>query len=217
MENKIVEAKKEESKLRDLLDEMIELSQGRSDYALRHFVVGQHDLPARQRQQVLVELQGLMFELANITDEIRLTEIDIEIIEAERRSMDNGKMNYLQSLEFEKLGIEIGKKKRSIEQQNILLAGRLQECETLYAILQEIPKADKNALEAQEEEYWYRRLNRQFLLGQRDVGGNLNALLETLTEPGKEKPLIEGIESGAVLLAIGLTREETKKLNGGNK
>jgi hypothetical protein len=205
-----IELKTRQENLRSLLDEMQELSQARSNFALRHFVVGQHDLPGRQRQQVIVELQGMMFELANQADEIRLAELDIEELKA---SLVGGGDNRINA---DRIKIKIAQKERQIEQINIRLTGQLRECDTLYAMLQELPKYTKEQFEAEEEAYWGVRLPRQFALSQRDVGGNLTAILEMLTEPGKAKPSVS-ITVDNLVAIMGLSEESTKKLTGGKQ
>ncbi len=201
-----IELKTRQENLRSLLDEMQELSQSRSNYALRHFVVGQHDLPGRQRQQVIVELQGMMFELANQADELRLAELDIEELQAGLESKTG--------IDAERIKIKIGQKERQIEQINIRLTGQLRECDTLYAMLQELPKYTKEQFEAEEPAYWGVRLPRQFALSQRDVGGNLTAILEMFTEPGKEKPSV-ALSLDNLVALMGLSEESIKQLTGG--
>ena len=203
-----IELKTRQEKLRSLLDEMQELSQGRSDFALRHFVVGQHDLPGRQRQQVIVELQGMMFELANQADDLRLAELDIEDLQLKLKKESGTKA--------ERLKIRIGQKERQIEQINIRLTGQLRECDTLYAMLQMMPNYTKEQLEAEEEAYWSRRLSRQYNLSQRDVGGNLTAILEMLTEPGKEKPKA-ALSVDQLVALMGLAEGSIIKIGGGEK
>jgi hypothetical protein len=205
---KSIELKNRQENLRSLLDEMQELSQGRSNFALRHFVVGQHDLPGRQRQQVIVELQGMMFELANQADEIKLAELEIRELQVALLNSKNT------DIDIERLKIKITQKERQIEQINIRLTGQLRECDTLYVMLQELPKYTKEQFEAEEPAYWSRRLPRQFTLSQRDVGGNLTAILEMLTEPGKEKPSV-AITLNNLVALLGLSEESVKHLTGG--
>ncbi len=193
-----------QSQLRELIGEMHELSQPRSNFALRHFVVGQHDMPARQRQQAVLELQGFLFDLANQADEIKLIELDL----AEMRD----KLSEMTGNNLTRLQIEIGKKERSIEQISIHITGRLRECDTLYAMLQEMPKFNAEQLEAEEETYWANRLSRQYFLAQRDAGGNLTAILQMLTEPGQKRPELAG-NFISTANALGLTENAIKKLS----
>lgn len=197
MSDIIIEIDQRENQLRELLDEMRELAQPRSNFALRHFVVAAHDTPARQRQQVLLELQGMLFELADRKDEINLLELDIE------------ELNELISKETDersamRLIIQRNGKQRKIESLTMLLDGRLRECDTLYGMLNEIPKVSNAELEAQEPDYWQKRLTRQYAVGARDVGGNLQSIIGMLTEVGKPRPEIEA-DGGAVLGVIGLS------------
>lgn len=203
MSDIIIEIDQRENKLRDLLDEMRELAQPRSNFALRHFVVATHDTPARQRQQVLLELQGLMFELADRKDEINLLELDIEELN-ELISKETDERNAM------RLIIQRNAKMRKIESLTMLLDGRLRECDTLYGMLSEIPKVTNAELEAQEPDYWQKRLTRQYAVGSRDVGGNLQSIIGMLTEVGKPRPEIEA-DGGAVLGVIGLS--DTRQLH----
>jgi hypothetical protein len=169
-----------QKQIEGLLGEMRELGQPRSDYALAHFVVGQHDLPGAQRKQVLDELQAMMFALADVNDEKKTAEIDL----AEILELHDEKHGY----EWQREEIKIGGLRRKILSLELHLEGRLRECETLLAMLDRIPKYTREQYEAEEPEHWARRLTRQFVLHQRGDFGNLDALLQMETEPGKAKP-----------------------------
>lgn len=184
-----------QAKLQTLLDEMEELSQGRSNFALRHFVVGQHDLPGRQRQQVILELQSLMFEMADTADSMRLLEIDIDELQDQLGSAEGRSKT--------KVEIQIGQKSRQVQALRLLLVGRMKECDTLFELLSVIPKVSADQLEAEEAEYWKARLARQFYVSQRDVGGNLNAILQMATVPGRSRPVLPA-EINEVAGVIGL-------------
>jgi hypothetical protein len=203
MSDIIVQIDERTNKLQSLLNEMRELAQPRSNFALRHFVVAQHDTPARQRQQVLLELQGLMFELADRKDEIVLLELDIEELNERLEAETNPRQQT-------RLLIEQAGKRRRVESLQMLLDGRLRECDTLYAMLDEIPKVDNAELERQEADYWSKRLTRQYMIGQRDVGGNLNSMMGILTELGKPRPELAGEDHAFGL--IGLSEDAVKRL-----
>lgn len=125
----------------------------------------------------------MMFELANTKDSIELANLDIDDL--------NEELKTAKGTNLERVKINIGKKHREIENLKINLAGRMRECDTLYAMLKEIPKVSLEELEKEEEEYWSKRLSRQYFLSQRDSGGNLSSILGMLTEPGKPRPEIE--------------------------
>jgi hypothetical protein len=203
MENEITTRRKQ---LHELIDEMKALSQPRSNFALKHFVVGQHDLPARQRQQVILELQSMMFELANQYDEICLARLDIEEFEEALEKAEGRSRQRIQ--------IQIDQKRRFIDGVEIGLTGRLRECDYLYAMLQHMPKVTAEQLEAEEDSYWAMRLSRQFLLAGRDPGGNLTAVLQMLTQPGKPRPEL-GAEFADALKVLGLSENAIKLLNEG--
>lgn len=197
MENEIREFETRKPQLEALLAEFEELGQPRSDFVLSHFVVGMHDLPERQRQQVLFELRDLLFVLSDLADDIRLLQLEIDEASEKFPEIEN---NY----ERAKTEILIGRKQRKITEIRLQMAGRLRECEFLYGLLESMPTVSREKFEAQEPEYWKLRLSRQYALGQRDHGGNLNAMLEMLTLPGKKKPeLAAGFSQ--IVEALGLS------------
>jgi len=204
--NEIQEFETRKPQLEALLAEFETLGQPRSDYVLTHFVVGQHDRPARQRQQALLELREMLFSLSDTADDIRLLEVEIEeLADQFGREKD--------AFAKRKIEIGVGRKQRQITALRLQMAGRLRECEFLYELLQTLPACTREQFEAEEAEYWQARLTRQFVLGQRDHGGNLNAALEMLTQPGQPKPeLAAGFAD--MLPAIGLSDAAVKRLAG---
>jgi hypothetical protein len=207
--NEIEQVNEYSKKMETLQAEIDEMNQPRSNYALTHFVVGQHDMPARQRQQVLVELQTMMFNLADLADEIKLAEVEID----EKKYLLN---DDIVTTEFDKqrYNIQICQLERKITSLRFQITGRLRECDTLYAMLEQMPRYDRSQFEAEEEEYWGRRLKRQYFLAQRDMGGNLTALLETVTQPGKVKPELQ-IHKEDVLPLMGVSEEGLKQISQG--
>lgn len=168
-------------KIERLESEITEFQQPRSDFALRHFVVGQHDLPGRQRLQAIMELQVKMFAMKRSL--IEREKLTLEIERWKRKLTDNDDLMARRA----ELGIK--EKELDLAELDLALLGAAREAETLYRILSTMPKYTREQVEAEESEYWMRRLTRQYVIGQRDLGGNLDAVLQTLTEPGKAKPL----------------------------
>lgn len=164
-----------------LLQEMQDLSQPRSNFALRHFVIGQHDLPGRQYAQIIAELQALLFSLGDMNDSLELKQLDLEPLDL--------------ALEIEpdpRTRIERRRLAREIESLKIVIAGRVREGETLLELLNSMPRYTLEQIEAEELDYWQRRISRQYfeaLAG----GGNLDAAIQMFTEPGKAKPQLAGI------------------------
>ncbi len=206
------EIKETQSKIQSLLDEMRELGQPRSDYMLRHFVVGQHDTPAVQRKQVLDELQALMFALGDMNDELEIANID-------KRAFDE-QAKTAKGFDLERIHVEIRKANRKALSLELSITGRLRECETLLALLETMPKVSREEYEHQQPEYWQRRLTRQFFLGQRDHGGNLDAILQMATEPGQFKPSVSlSLEQILPLISEHLqvvNSEDSRNLPAGN-
>lgn len=196
-----------------MLGEMVEAGRMRTDFALRHFVIGAHDTPGRQRAQALNELQVLYFSLADVYDEIELAEL--ERAEILRRWRINTRAR-----------MEVKKLERTILQGSIHIFQRMKEVDTLLKVLQALPKYTAEELEAEEPLYWSHRLARQAFMAQRDPGGNLDAMLQILTTPGHTKPSVpigptdflmgagikpEVIAAGLVNAGI-ITKEDAEKM-----
>jgi hypothetical protein len=178
-------------RLEGMLDEMMELGRMRSDFTLRHFVVGQHDKPGRQRAQALAELQGLYFSLADVYDDLELTKIELDEKEGEDKRAE----------------IERRKLRRKIVSMTMHLTQRVKEIDCLLGILDELPKYTAESLEAEEREYWAMRLTRQAYLAGRDPGGNVDALLQMATIAGQDKPAMP-LGPHDYLLGLGLDVNE---------
>jgi hypothetical protein len=185
------------------LQEIEEFAQPRSDFALAHFVIAQHDLPARQRKQALDELQVLLYAIYDLRDKRELAEIELEELNASQPANN-----------FERRRNEVRKRQLQREIWNIdfALRGREREAVTLLRLLEQIPKCTREEFEAQEAEYWRRRLTRQWQELQLGGGGNLSSLLGAMTMPGRAMPLLVGQEN--ILQMIG---SDVKKNEGGAK
>ncbi|HUI88725.1 MAG TPA: hypothetical protein VLX61_08345, partial [Anaerolineales bacterium] len=179
-----------QEKLQKLLPEMIELGRMRSDFALEHFVVGMHDMPGRQRAQALAELQAMYFSLGELYDDIRLTELDLK---------ENDRKTERQRIQAE--GLE-----RKLLSLSINLRQRIKEVDCLIKLLGKMPEYTAEQLENEEKIYWATRLTRQAYLMPRDAGGNLDALLQFITEAGKDKPVVP-VGPHQFLLGLGLDAE----------
>lgn len=171
------------NRLSTLINEMRAIEQPRSNYVLRHFVVAQHDTPMAQRKQILDELRSMMFFLADLNDDIKLAQLEKdEFIE---------KLNNESISDTERIRTEIfaDKKSREITSNEMTLTGRMRECETLLAMLDEIPAFTREQYEAEQPLYWQKRITRQFRYGQMGDAGNLDAVRQMLTEVGTYSPI----------------------------
>lgn len=123
-----------------------EIQQVRSEFQLRHFVIGQHDTPEMQFFQCCIELQDMEHKLAHATLTRRETEIKI----ARQRS----KNTPLGDVKAEKL--ELG-----LRQQALAEIGARREVEILRRILGEMEHFTRAEIEQAQPEYWRLRLQRQ--------------------------------------------------------
>jgi hypothetical protein len=167
-----------------LRDDLDMVQQPRSNFALKHFVIGQHDLPGRQRAQAILELQAKLFGIkrSKIARERVLL-----LIERQNKLFEAGDAMAQQEAQLEIQSAEI-----DIAEIDLGMLGAVREANTLLAILSTMPRYTREELEAEEGEYWKRRLTRQYVVGQRDLGGNLDAVLQVMTEPGTAKPTALG-------------------------
>lgn len=169
--------------LRGMFEEMVELGRMRSDFALRQFVVGQHDMPGRQRAQALAELQSLYFSMSDVYDDLECSQMELEdALEDAERTNEERARRYIE--------ISINRLRRKILNLTIHLSQRLKEVDCLLELLKNMPRYTAEQLEQEEREYWLRRLTRQAFLAMIDPGGNKDALLQMATRPGKVKPVL---------------------------
>jgi hypothetical protein len=185
------------------LSEIEKFAQPRSDFALAHFVIAQHDLPARQRKQTLDELQVLLYAIYDLRDKHELAEIELEELGAAQNDNDfTRRRNEVRTRQL----------RREIWNIDFALKGREREAMTLLRLLEQMPKCTREEFEAQEAEYWMRRLTRQWQELQLGGGGNLSSLLGAATTPGQAMPIVSGQEN-----LMKLVSADVKKLEEGEK
>jgi hypothetical protein len=137
----------------------------RSDYQLRHFVVGQHDTPQMQFRQILLEVKALLTNIA-------LAELDLEKTQIKLTSLTE---HPLDKVKAKKLRLQMAL-------INDALSGAQQELAFLLDLAQEYPQYSPAEIEANQPDYWKARLHRQAALDQLSVqeqvsSGNLTSLL----------------------------------------
>jgi len=196
------------AKLTKRVKEAYDLSQNRSSFAIDHFVVSQHDTPGKQRQQVLLELMALLEAILQARDSIDLALVDIDQADEVIKSLDANK--------FHKRREEIGKRsaQRTILGAEIRLKALLREAEHLLALLDKMPEYTLEMLEAEEPEYWSRRLSRQAVLNQRGNAsglgyGNLDAMFQFMSTPGENRNFLP-FANPEVILSAFLPSDEPK-------
>lgn len=116
----------------------------RSDYQLRHFVIGQHDTPHMRYRQILMEVKQLVMK-------IRLAELDVE---KKRIKLDRLGDDPLEQIKAEKLRLGIAV---TLD----LMEGARRELNCLLKLAEEYPQYTPQDIEDNQQEYWEARLQRQ--------------------------------------------------------
>jgi hypothetical protein len=118
----------------------------RSRFQLRQFVIGQHDTAPMQWRQILIEAQDLSYK-------IRLAELDVEKKRIEiHRLMSSG--DPIDAIEAEEKRLGIVLTERTLE-------GARMELGWLQELADEVGEHSHDEIEADQPEYWAKRLNRQ--------------------------------------------------------
>jgi hypothetical protein len=139
----------------------------RSRYQLRHFVVGQHDTPAMQWRQILIEAQDMAFK-------IRLAELSVEKSRIEiHRLLSTGDLVDAITAEEKQIGVTLTER---------TLQGARLELQWLSEMADEIGPFTADEIEADQPQYWDRRLTRQAGLDRMSAtegisAGNLQSML----------------------------------------
>ena len=125
----------------------MEIQQARPDYALEHFVVGQHDTEPQQYAQCVLELQVKYDNIRRAL--LAKKKIDIEIRQLETKGDEL-------SL------IDAEMKRIDLEEQDRAMLGAWREFQALYRIWKSFEhKYTREELNNAQEEYWIKRLTRQ--------------------------------------------------------
>lgn len=189
-ENEIIE------KIEALREDIDAIQQPRSDFALKHFVVGMHDTPGRQRMQAVLELQIKMFNIRRV----QLEEKKLHIERRRQQGIVKGWNTFKRSLaeiEIERIDIDLA-------DMNLARLGAIREAKCLLAILDNLPKYTYEQLQEEEVLYWQARLSRQALTDLKSMGtigvGNAEAIMQMFRELGSREVQFLPMES---LKAIG--------------
>ncbi len=142
--------------------------QSRSEYQLRHFVIGQHDTPQMQFRQILIEAQDLEFK-------IRTAEV------SQRRSLIECQKLDATGDEIDALNAE--EKRIGMAYSVLALEGAKRELAILAAMFNESTQFTAEDIEANQPEYWLLRLQRQADTDQLSAamqisGGNLASMMQ---------------------------------------
>lgn len=199
-------------RIKEMVSEMesafLEIQQPRTDYALRHFVVNQHDTKEQQYAQCVLELQIKY-------DNIRRALLGKKKVEIEIRNLEKS------ATEVDLIDAEI--KKIDLEEQNRAMLGAWREFKSLYKIWQEFPKKyTREELDAGQSNYWRKRLTRQANQDLQATGRVQVGNMESLTQIGMttvpELDHVRDVEKNYLtvgdrkVLIVVPTREKAEKL-----
>lgn len=118
----------------------------RSEYQIRHFVIGQHDTPAMQWRQILIEAQDMAYKIRSAELHLKKERIQLERLLASDDEID---------------AIDAEQKQLDITLTERTLAGARMELKWLQDIAEEIGAHTFQQIEDDQPEYWRRRLHRQ--------------------------------------------------------
>jgi hypothetical protein len=155
----------------ELESAFLEIQMPRTEYAIKHFVVGQHDTSEQQYLQCVLEMQIKY-------DNIRRAQLNKKKVLLKIANLE--KENTEESL------IDAELAKIDLQEQDRALLGALREFKVLYDIYEASPKYTREQIDQGQPEYWRRRLTRQAEQEQGATGrigaGNLEAIRQ-MTQP----------------------------------
>jgi len=162
----------------ELADAIQVIQQPRTEFQLRHFVVGQHDTEPRRWLQCVLELQ---IKVQNL----KRAQIERRRMQRRRATLHTVWMNERDEDardESEIIALDIA-------ETDLAILGAMREAHALYAIFKSFPKCyTREELDAAEAEYWQKRLVRQARHEVNACGsigtGNQDALEQIGVSPG---------------------------------
>lgn len=151
----------------EIVELFAEISQSRSDYQLEKFVVNQHDTDEMRYVQTLLEIQHIYYTVKHLDLEAKKDKIKLERLLATGDEID--------AIEAEQLKI-------GMERGSLVALGTYRELETLLNILKQFPRYTRAQIEANQAEYWNKRMHRQLetdqIGGRPSVAAHLNSLIQ---------------------------------------
>lgn len=118
----------------------------RTNYQIKHFVIGQHDTPEMQYRQIVMEARDLV-------QKIRHNELQLEIAKKriERLEMSKDEIDHLKAKQ-KKLGLAV--------LEDMITAAK-RELAYLFELSKDYPDYSLDDIEANQSVYWRLRLTRQ--------------------------------------------------------
>jgi hypothetical protein len=132
----------------------------RSDYQLKHFVIGQHDTPEMRYRQILLEAKDLIFKIKNAELSLEITRRKIDKLEASDKETDHIKAQQ------RRLGMAL-----TLD----ALEGAKRELDYLVELSKDYRHYEPDEIEANQAEYWEKRLTRQATTDRMSLEQGVNA------------------------------------------
>jgi hypothetical protein len=178
------------------------IQQPRSDFALEHFVVNQHDTLGHRWSQAVLEFQIKAFNAERIAIDMRLKMLEIQDLVAK----------HVRGRAAEKRDLQIHKLQLDVAETNLVRLGNVREAETLFGIIRELEEKHggpwtRQQLETEEPVYWAKRLARQAMLDLKASGGvgigNMDAIRQATTALVEEfAPAIDAAALSAMTVGL---------------
>lgn len=139
----------------------------RTNYQLKHFVIGQYDTPETRFRQIILEAKHLLVNIKKEELEAQILRLKINKLEASGEEKDQLRASILR--------IDLGLMFDNIESNR-------EELNYLVELSRDYRHYTPEEIEANQEEYWEKRLTRQAttdrLAGEQNIGiGNLEAMM----------------------------------------
>ncbi len=151
----------------DIVNKFANVIQARSSYQLQHFVVNQHDTDPMRYMQTLLEIQSIYYTVKNFLLECEKIRIRIKRLKATGDELD---------------AIQAEQEALSLEQLQVASIGTYRELKELLQILETFPEYTREEIEANQAEYWHKRMYRQIEVdktgGNSQLGSHLNSLIQ---------------------------------------
>lgn len=154
----------------DIVNKFANVIQARSKYQLNNFVINQHDTDEMKYQQTLLEIQNIYYTVKHFLLESEKIKIRIKRLKATGDELD---------------AIDAEQEALSLEQMEVASLGTYRELKELLRILDTFPEYTREQIEANQEEYWHKRMHRQIEVDQTAGNSQLASHINSLIQMGE--------------------------------
>lgn len=116
----------------------------RSDYQLKHFVIGQHDTPEMQYRQIILEVKSLLVK-------IKMAELEVKRCEIKLKRLSDDELDQIDAEEY----------RISISVTNDAIEAAKEELGFLLNLAKNYQHYSPDDIENNQREYWEKRLEKQ--------------------------------------------------------